>query len=385
MRIGVNLLYFRPGAVGGSETYLRNVLGHLANGDHEVILYCWEGALSSLHGLGAARALFRGTPWRPRRLIHEIGSIPAACRSDCIDVLWSPGNFALPRRLDGIPQVATIHDLQHAHLPEYFGLATRLYRTHAFRWTLRVSERVIAISEFTRQGLISLYSADPSRVVTIHLGAERRPAPTASERAEARRLYGLPKQYVYYPASLWPHKNHELLLQALAAARRRSGVDLSLVLTGADQGRAEWLRALTRRLGLELVVRYLGFVPTRDVRAILAEAALLAFPSRFEGFGLPPLEAMALSVPVVAANRASIPEVVADAAVLIAPDDVGAWADALCRLATDHYARSNLVARGHENVGRFAWERCASATAQVLDSAAVSRGTTPQTTRRHRG
>lgn len=366
MRIGVNLAYFRPGAVGGSETYVRNVLERLSRTD-DIIAYCWEGATDVLRALGvrSIEVVLRGNPSRGRRVWSAATTVPDAIRRTRPELVWSPGNFALPFRVD-LPQSATVHDLQHDVIPEAFDAPTRIYRTLAFRSTVRRCRRLLTISEFTRAGLLASYGADPERTTVVHLGAGGVQPPDRRAVAEVRSRFSLPERYFFYPAALWPHKNHDLLLRALALARTRSGLDLRLVLSGATMGREQWLQARVRSQGLGDAVQHLGFLSSSDVRAVMAGAHALVFPSRFEGFGLPPLEAMERSVPVLASSAASIPEVVADAALLASPVSAEDWAAGLVRLATDGVLRADLVARGTRNVARFSWDRCARETREVL-------------------
>ena len=368
MRIGVNLAYLRPSAVGGSEVYVRALIGELArNPDVVVTAYCWEfaaEALRTLPGL-SVRIVCKADFRQVRRFVIENFKLAPMLTHDRVDVLFSPANYGAPLLPVGIPQVATIHDLQHESHPGNFALTQRLARAVFVRATIQRCKRVIAISEFTREDLLERYRLRRDKVVTVHEGVDRLSPPTERERRRVRRDYGLTRGYLYYPASMAPHKNHSLLADVMKRLAV-NGQSLDLVLTGARTETYVVFMEKVRREGLAGRVRHLGFVPREDVFCLMADAEALVFPSEFEGFGLPLLEAMQCGTPVVAARRASIPEVVGDAAILLEPQDVGGWVNAIKRLLADRAYRGGLVEKGYGNVLRFSWQRCAEETLAVF-------------------
>ena len=366
MKIGVNALYLRPGKVGGSEVYLRHLATHLLEGGHQLVLFATEEASSTLSFGGAARVIVpaRGGFSQVRRLLTENTVIAGLVRTAEVEVLLNPANFGPLARMP-IPQVAIMHDLQHVTLPKNFSVATRLARSLLFRATMARSCKVIAISEFTRKDLIRRYQADPSKVITIHPGAESFEPPDLQARKRVQALYQLPARFLFYPAMLAPHKNHDILLRAL---REPEAKDARLVFTGAASGRADWLTKRITQLGLRGRVTYLGFVPRGDVLPIMACSDALVFPSLFEGFGLPVLEAMRCDVPVLASTATSLPEVCQDAALLLDPDSPTAWAIAMNKIMSFSEPRETLVRRGRARVLAFSWSRCANETEAVFRS-----------------
>jgi glycosyltransferase involved in cell wall biosynthesis len=375
MRIGFNLLYLRPGKVGGSEVYARELLAAFARRSGNLLTaYCWPNAADSLKrpGVDVVEAASGDFSQRGRLLAENLG-LATLLRRHPVDVLFSPANFCAPLLPHGVPQVATIHDLQHVHLPANFSRAQRLFRTLLFALTTRRCRELIAISEFTRQDVSRNLGVPSDRITTILEGVDRAAAPSEAEKGRVRTAWKLPETYFHYPAMLAPHKNHGLLVEALALARQRSGRDLRLIFTGDPTDGLPRLMALAERAGVASFVRHLGFVPRGDVLPILAGARALLFPSSFEGFGLPILEANQCSVPVLASTAASIPEVAGDAAILLPPGAPGPWADAMVQVLDDGL-HAKLVSRGLHNVARFSWDRCAEETERVLRRACGGEG-----------
>lgn len=185
-----------------------------------------------------------------------------------------------------------------------------------------------------------------------------------------RAKYALPSEYAFYPTNTWPHKNHATLLQSLHLLSKKYDKRLACVFTGVERGGHEAFLKAAQELGLTEAVRLLGSVEKRDMSLLYRSASLLIFPSLFEGFGLPPLEAMASDCPVVCSNVASIPEVVGDAALLCNPYDPEAIADAMHRVLTDEELRRALVQAGRERCRQFSWQRTVRETLKVLEEAA---------------
>jgi glycosyltransferase involved in cell wall biosynthesis len=268
--------------------------------------------------------------------------------------------------------VVTVHDLQHHWLPRHFSLATRLQRTALFAASFARATRIIAISDYTRADVMRRYRVPAERIVTILEGVrDQIPGDARSARATCKRL-GITRPFFFYPAADHAHKNHRRLVDAFARFVQRSGIDAELVLCGA---RGElWKKGAAYRaseLGVTDRIRHLGFLDRRDdVFALLRAARALVFPSEFEGFGLPPIEAQKVGTPVIASDCASIPEVVGAGALLLDPFDTEGWARAMERVVTDEALRERLIAQGTANVARFRWETCGAATFDTLADAA---------------
>jgi hypothetical protein len=216
--------------------------------------------------------------------------------------------------------------------------------------------------------MVEKYGLAPEKVHCVYeAGMEQVDDPAGWLTVEALRLkYHLPERFAFYPANMWPHKNHRLLLLALHRLRQMYGMSLSLVLTGDDLGQWEELEAIARHFHLHEDIHYLGYVPAEDLPGLYRGAALLLCPSLFEGFGIPLTEAMTLGCPIAAANVASVPEVVGDAALLFDPRQPDSIATACFQLLTDEHLRQTLQARGRERAAHFSWERAADETLHVF-------------------
>lgn len=369
MRVGFNLLYLRPGRVGGSEVYARSLLSAMASQlDEPVTVFVSGEAAATFAESPKIRVVpvFDGPFSQAKRLLAENLLLARVLRAHPVDVVLSPANFSPVLLPSGVPQVASVCDLQHLGCPDNFSWRTRLAREAMFRATFLRCRHLLAISEFTRDEVVAHYGVPASRITPTQLGADlpQRPTPAAVEEVRGRHVLGA--EYVIYPAMMAPHKNHRSLFQAWAELRHRHGRAVPLVLTGAHSQEFARFAPLLRELRIEDLVRSLGLLPRADFLALLSGASAMVFPSRFEGFGMPLIEAMALGVPVVSSRAASLTEVAGDAALLLAPEDVAGWADAVLRVLSDPPLRARLVAAGAENVKRFSWERCAAETLAAL-------------------
>jgi glycosyltransferase involved in cell wall biosynthesis len=343
MRVGLSLLTLVPGLVGGSETYARELCRALTRvGELDYCAFvptvapdAGDGLSSSLvseyrarttmPGRIAAMSLATARPQPIRRRFAAAG----------IDVLHFPLSVMVPR-VDGLPAVTTVHDLQHELYPQFFSRAERAYRRAVYGWTVKRSRLVIAISEHARGTLLERYSLPDERVRTIHLGIDHeRFTPDGRER----------ESFLLYPANRWPHKNHERLFAAFALVQTERS-DLRLVLTGQRHERAPLPQGVESR----------GHVTMDELVELYRSAACLVFPSLYEGFGLPPLEAMACGCPVAASNATSLPEVCGEAAEYFDPLSPEDMADAILR-AVD----GRLVERGLTHAAGFTWDACARA------------------------
>ncbi|HEV8472126.1 MAG TPA: glycosyltransferase [Methylomirabilota bacterium] len=265
--------------------------------------------------------------------------------------------------------VSIVYDLTPLRLPELFPDHAR-FRTAVER-VVRRSHALVAISQRTRDDLVALVGADPARIRVIHAG--RRPGwapPDQNRVAETARRLGLHGPYVLYVGSLGPHKNVSTLLRAYRRARREYGLDARLVLAGSARWGASTLAEL-ERLDMRDDVVLAGDVADADLPALYAGAQQFVFPSRWEGFGLPVLEAMTCGAPVIVSSAGALPEVAGDAAIVVAPDDEAGFAAAMARLAADPAERARRARLALERAAAFSWQASARALAAVLREAAV--------------
>ncbi|MEB2287506.1 MAG: glycosyltransferase family 1 protein [Anaerolineae bacterium] len=276
--------------------------------------------------------------------------------------LFHATDFTLPPTLSGTRTLLTVHDLSFVRAPETTTPVLKAYLDAVVPRSVRRATHVLADSQATKDDLVELYKTPPDKI-TVLLGGvnpEFRPITDAHARQVVRARYSLPPNpYIFSVGTVQPRKNYARLVQALAALGPQHA-DVHLVIAG---GRG-WLDApiyqTVRDLGMGERVHFTGFVRDEDLPVLYSDAVCLAYPSLYEGIGLPVLEAMACATPVVTSTISSLPEVAGDAALLIDPYDVEALAGALRRLLDDSALRETLVARGVRQAAFFTWERAAS-------------------------
>jgi glycosyltransferase involved in cell wall biosynthesis len=343
VRVGISLLTLVPGLVGGSERYARELTKALARvGELEYAAFVPAIAADAADGLRSLLVPeYRASTTMPGRIAAmslaaaRPGPVRRRFTLERLDALHFPLSVMLPR-VRRPPAATTVHDLQHELYPQFFPRAELLYRRVVYGWTLRRSRIVIAISEHARTTLIERHGLAPERVRTIPLGIDHeRFSPDARKR----------ETFLLYPANRWPHKNHERLFEALALLRRKRP-ELRLVLTGAWNDRAP----------LPEGVEWRGRVSDDELAELYRSAGCLVFPSLYEGFGLPPLEAMACGCPVAVARATSLPEVCGDAAEYFDPSSAEDMADAVLRAL-----EGRRVAQGLARAAAFTWEASARA------------------------
>jgi glycosyltransferase involved in cell wall biosynthesis len=311
--------------------------------------------------------------WRviPSRRLWTVGRLAAEMVVRPPDVLFVPAHSlppVLPRA-----SVVTIHDLGYLHFPSEHPPATRWLRRVSNAISARRATRVVAISGATRDDLVRYDRVRPERISVVHHGRAPwfRPVEDAARIEAVRTRYELDRPYFLFIGTLQPRKNLERLLTAFdRVAERRP--DLLLALVGAGGWQPERLARALAGVRARDRVRLLGYVPDDDLPPLLSGSLGLAFPSLYEGFGLPALEAMACATPVLTSNTSSLPEVVGDAGLLVDPLDVDAITAGLIRLADDAELRRDLARRGLVRAADFTWERAAEQTLAVLRAAHVA-------------
>jgi len=291
---------------------------------------------------------WRWTPggrWFRRTLLEELGA-------DLLFVPFTAPFFYDPR----VPSVAVVYDLQYIEYPAFFAPEERAHRHRSVSDAVRLATHIVTISEFVRQTVLERFPISPERVTALPIGLPR-PLPQLSElkaRAWLRDQGLRPGQYFLCPANFWPHKNHEALFVAFRLLRERlPDAEVHLVLTGALEHRRRFLMQAAQQMGLRPWVKFPGFLPEAHLGTLFAHALALVFPSLYEGFGIPVLEAMAIGVPVACSRVASLPEVAGDAALFFDPRSPEQIAEAMIRLRQDIHLRQDLIRKGRKQVHHF--------------------------------
>ncbi|MCE2853717.1 MAG: glycosyltransferase family 4 protein [Chloroflexaceae bacterium] len=264
----------------------------------------------------------------------------------------------------GIPSVVTIHDLSAMLFPQTFRRINRMYT----RWAINVSAKraahILTVSEYARQEIITHLNVPAERVTVTYDACDERFRPSSpAELAAFRQRNGLPERFFFYLGTLEPRKNIPRLLDAYAKIAHE--VDAPLLIGGGKGWLYEPILAQAERLQLGDKLKFVGYIPQEDQHLWYGAATAFVFPSLYEGFGMPPLEAMACGTPVIVSNASSLPEVTGDAGLQVDPYDVDGWADAMRRVLTDRTLHADLAARGPRQAAKFSWVETAQRTLEV--------------------
>ena len=307
-----------------------------------------------------------------RQRLWTHGGLGPLVRRERPDVLFVPAHVIPWPGTGRVPSVVTAHDLGYLHYPDKHPLAARLYLNWSTRHSTRAARRVIAVSQATAHDLHALNGVPQEKIRVVHSGVDEtlRPVTDARELAQLKARLGIRGPYILHVGSLQPRKN---LVRLIEAFDRIKDVlpGLTLVLAGRPGWNYQPIYDRVRTLGLAERVLLPGFVADDDLAALYSGAEVYAFPSLYEGFGFPALEAMACGTPLVCAGTSSLPELVGNAALTFPPTDVGSLAEALQRVLTDRALRAQLIERGFARVQLFSWEQAARETLAVLAEAAT--------------
>lgn len=377
MKIGLNSIGFLAGGIGGAETYWRNLVHWLQVVDQENAYVLFTNDRNKddipLFNSGFSRQIInlqpRSVKWYIRGVIRNLFKfdlLNPEIYASKVDLLHHPFSLLSPTCPD-IPSVITFHDLQHEFYPEFFSKTELLYRKINYRNSAAHAAKIIAISQFTKNSLIDFLGVNPDKIHVIPngYGAEFEPINDELRLKTVRDRYNLHKPFMFYPAATWPHKNHLTLLQAVRAMVSQYKFDGLLVLTGIPMQNNDRVMEEIRRLNLTDSVRVLGYVPYQDLPGLYNLARMLIFPSYFEGFGIPIVEAMACGCPIVCSNTTSLPEVAGPAAVLFDPHQVDEIAGKAWQLWCDEGTRAQMKLLGFERVKTFSWRNNAEETLAV--------------------
>lgn len=321
---------------------------------------------------GLALRVLPHLPSRLRRIMGRIGyklntlfkrgSSRFMLRDMNIDLLFCP--FTAPTYFEPqIPTVCTIYDLQYKTYPEFFSVDDAAHREFAFAEACRRSTAIAAISNYSKDCAIAYGNLDPNRIRTIYLRMAQRNVPVAEyDKAVLNRLDLFPQQYLIYPANFWNHKNHEMLLTSFGmACHGKMPPNIKLVCTGAPGARQESLINAARNMNLNDRVLFPGYLSNAELAVMIANCSGVVFPSLYEGFGLPVIEAMAAGVPVACSNRTSLPEVAGDAAILFDPRVPDQIMEAMISMVENMTLRSQITQAGLQRAVEFSdVERMAS-------------------------
>ena len=365
MRIAIDARKLRDYGIG---TYVRNLLRHLSRLDSttEYVILCRTQDCGVVEDLGEN---FRAVPERAAGYsVSEQLRVPMDLRREGADLFHAP-HYVLPP-LTPCRSVVTIHDCIHLRFPQY--LSNRLayaYARSALWIATHRSSRVLTVSEASKRDILRYYRVPPPKIDVIYNAIDERfgAVPDEEEVERVRERYQLNDPFVLYAGNIKPHKNLERLIEAFHTIRRGELEHVKLLIIGDEISKYATLRRAVHKYKLHKHVRFFGFVPDQTLAILYRLAGVFVFPSLYEGFGLPPLEAMASGTPVITSNVSSLPEVVGDAAILIDPYQPDAIADAMRRVLTDTALREDLRRRGLERVREFSWDRSVRRVREIYE------------------
>jgi glycosyltransferase involved in cell wall biosynthesis len=356
VRIAIDARKLRDYGVG---TYVRNLLRYLARIDSaaDYIVLCRAIDAPAIEQLGRN---FRAVPELARPYsIREQFAVPNDLRRARAD-LFHATHYVLPP-LTRCRSIVTIHDCIHLRFPQYLPNRAAYAYARASLWVAtHRSDRVLTVSEASKRDILRYFRVPERKIDVIYNAIDERfgEPPEADEIERVRERYQLDGPFVLYAGNIKPHKNLERLIEAFHSLRRDGGFDqVRLLIIGDEISKYATLRRAVHRHKLHKHVRFFGFVPDETLACLYRLASVFVFPSLYEGFGLPPLEAMASGTPVITSNVSSLPEVVGDAALLIDPYEPDSIAEAMRRVLTDDALRRDLCARGLARARQFSWDR----------------------------
>lgn len=377
MIIGINAITFAPGKIGGMETYLRNLVDRIqrSDTDNSYLLLCDRRFAAEFPIAGDnlriqhvdyakpslswfMRGLFRG--------VLNVDILKRDMRKVEVDLIHHPFTVMSPLG-SGIPGVLTFWDMQHEFFPEFFNRLELRKRRQIYPASAREAERIIVSSGFTGECLVERYGVAKEKIEVIPTGygSEYRVIDDPEGVQQIRNKYGLDRPFLFYPAATWPHKNHKNLLAALKILKESYQFDGDLLLSGIAMQSHSEIMVEAERLGLSGNVRLLGYLPSGDLPYLYNCARMMVFPSLFEGFGIPLVEAMACGCPVACSNTTSLPEVAGDAGAFFDPQKPDQIAETIWSVWDDEAKQSEMRERGHNRTLFFTWDETVRKTIEV--------------------
>lgn len=349
-------MFLVPGEVGGSEPLLTNLVREIAKTEHEIFVFAVKGFRQAYPDIDATTTVIE-VPWRSGaqglRILSEHTWLLGKARSLQLDLLHhGVGTVPFFRTL---PTTVTVHDIQYKHHPENFVTPKRWWLNLNLPFAIMRSSAVTVPSAWVKTDISQAFNVSGDHIHVVRFGSENLFPETRPSVDELREKFHLERDYFLFPGRTYPHKNHLLLLEAFAPLASNA----DLVLTGPPWFRDRVIEAAASELSITDSVRQLSLVTRGELAALYSGAVALTYPSKFEGFGAPVLEAMTLGCPVIASNICAIPEVAGEAAILLDPDNAELWTRSMSDILDDKSKRAAVVKKGGERAKSFTWKKSA--------------------------
>lgn len=376
MVIGIDIRVLGSKYKSGIEEYAENLLAHMLPLDKgikfKLFFSSWNGALRDYDFLHLPNTEIKKFKL-PNRLVFYSSRFLNCPKIDKLlggaDVFFSPHFFisALSRT---VKRVTTFHDLSFEHFPEFFTKQQRFWHNFGMNpsWQAKFSDRIIVVSESTKNDLEKYYSIDPAKIDAVYSGVSSLIKRPSQEKLELfRRREGLPEKFILFLGKLEPRKNVAGLIMAFNVLKSSGGfADLGLVIAGSKGWLCDDIFREAARSPHHQWIIFKDYISDNERSFYYSLASVFVYPSFFEGFGFPPLEAMACGTPVVASNNSSLPEVVGDAGLSVDPYNVSDIATTIKNLLEDRRLRENLIKKGLARAQQFSWQKCAEKTIEIL-------------------
>jgi len=371
-RIGINIRYLQR-QITGIERYVAEISNIVPSRDKDSEYYFFVMKylpLPKVKNVPNGAMILTKFPTKQRwlRVLWELLYLPVELKENKINIFHGPAFFVPSWKPRGCKYVITVHDLAFIKYPNAFTRTTRVYYWLFFKRSLRLCDKIIAVSFATKDDLVKEYNVPDEKIVVIHSGItdKYKWEVTKEKSILIAKKYKLPKKYFIFVGSLSPRKNLLKILEALTLYSKESEKrETKLVVIGKKAWLYDAIFKYVKELNLQDKVLFLGYVNEDDMPSLYKNAEALLFPSLYEGFGFPVLEAMACGTPVITSNVSSLPEVAGDAAILVNPKNVEEIKEAMIKITTDNKLREWLIKKGKRQVKKFTWEEAAEKTIQV--------------------
>lgn len=355
MRIGVNCFQLKKD-IGGLKQYFHRLFKELLENDNDnsYVFFYFEHNCDELANLGTDK-------WKDKAILLS-NQDEVRKHLDKIDLYFCPFGAIWPRPVPK-PSVVTIVDIQEQFFPQFFTKEALWSREYHYKPSMKVADNVITISEFSKDSIVRFHGISEEKIHVAYLAAD-----DGFYTADKKQIsFPLPDKYIFYPANRWLHKNHDNLLKALVILKKDKEMAVNCVFTGFDVPDGYPLQEKVDEYGLTDQIKIIGYVNVEDLKFIYKNAAMICFPSLFEGFGMPLVEAMASGCPVACSNTTSIPEVVGSAALLFDPTNPSEIADTIFRLLSDSSLSGKLRKEGFEQAKLFSVKKTAAVHKEVFE------------------